>query len=425
MKKDLKNPEVALRVKSIYTSQGKDRQWVADLLNISVRKVYNIEKGDDEYTERDLELLRKALGIEGMPLKDEEVVPCEKRLLRLSETLAFGRFNEAKVYIEELSPILKIECCLPHLSWLYRLLRVDFLMSQGDIEEARKEMKFFEEKVNDMTVRHRYHYLHNKGRLYFRDFKHVEAAKLFEKSAKITEDNEGFLPIHRLRPIFNIGLCYTDSYHTTAAIAFLEDVKGKNSNSGIDFFDFKIDIALATNYTRSRVFKIARFLLNKSLDYAEGTNNEFHIGLVHYNFGHEYMHAKRCDEAIESQRKAQNYFETGSVYHSWSSFYEAYCTIEKGDYKTAKKILEESKYIYIDKDGNGINNMLIPYNHLIAFHNVHKGPSRPKDEDIDYMLNVSIPYFLSRHYKYLAIRAYELIIENYERRGQIAKAAHI
>jgi len=313
-----------------------------------------------------------------------------------------------------------MECCDPELAWLYRLPRIDWLLRQGQAEEAQEEMNFFKGKINEMTVRHKYHYNHNEGLLLSRDLNYEEAMKFFEKSSVIAENNDDFAQILKDRPISNIGGCYTEMNYPNAAIIFLEAAIKESPKSRVDFFYFYTSLSLALSYAKVGIFRNSEQHLKESIEYVESTGNEPYIGLVFYTAGKVYHIKEDWDKAIESLNEALNYLGVGSEYYNWSFWYKLLCAIEKEDYQLSSQMLKEAKDLGIDAD-----EMLIPFKHLSCFRNVHKGKTQPKEEDVEYMLNVSIPYFLARHYKFLAIRAYELIIEHYEATKQPRKADKI
>ncbi|MCL2354271.1 MAG: hypothetical protein FWC69_06565 [Defluviitaleaceae bacterium] len=419
--KKLKHPEIAHRLKAIRKTQKKSQQYIADLLGIGVPKMINIENSRDEYDQSDIDVLVKDLGVEGVPLTDEQVAYSMKRIAHLSLALASGNFVEAKATLEEQAPALHLKDTDLELVLLYKLNNVDYLLSQGEVEQAKQEMKALSKKYKDMDDRHRYHYYHNEGRILFRSLDYKKGIEVFKKAHGIAENNKDFNSIFTYRAASNIGYGYSELNYPNAAITFLEKAtKGNFESNGLNAFYFFANKVLGSNYAKIGMIKRAEKLIYKALDYSESVGNEFYIASSHYDLGKIYTYSEDWDKGKEHFEKARTLFEKGSEYYMWSSYNKAECMIGNREFKSAEKLMEEVETLYIDNEK--AKNRL---EWLKSMHSISKGITQDKEEDVQYLLNEAIPNLLENHFILEAIKTYELLAEHFERTVQRMKAGEM
>ncbi|MCL2353672.1 MAG: tetratricopeptide repeat protein [Defluviitaleaceae bacterium] len=402
------------KVMAIRRQQGKSRQSLAEHIQSNMQRLDRIERLKNlKYTAEEWPQAKEFLGIVGMPLEDSERPSFIESVLIFGEMVSADRMEEAKTIYERLLPVYNIEIVDPELSWLFRLVCVPYSIKQGKLEEARKEMSFFDnsfgdKKAEDLTPRLLYHYYRNKGRLYFFDFDKEKSKEFYEKALDVAQNNESFSQKEIYRSVQNVASCYTELGLPNKALLLLRDAR--NFCDRLDFFTVRIDTDMALNYARIGEFEESKKLITKTLARAEGFQNNFFVGLVWYIFGLVHKFAKNWDEAIESFEKALSYHDTNSIYHMWSYYYQIRCVIEKRDFIKAKTMINEMETLHGDNE-----EMEIPINYITHFKIISKGITTFRQESVDYVENVAIPYFLKRHYKYEAMRACELLIEHYKR----------
>ena len=398
------------KVMIIRRHQRKSRQSLAEHIQSNMQRLDRIERLKNlKYTSEEWPQVKEYLGIVGMPLEESERPSFIESVLIFGEMVSADRMEEAKAMHDRLVPVLNIEIVDPELSWLFRLVCVPYLIKQGKIEEARKEMSFFDNgKVKIMTPRLLYHYYSNKGRLFSLNFDEEKSKEFYEKALDIAQNNEGFSRKETYVTIQNIASCYTELCLPNKALLFAKDAQ--NFHDRLDFSTVRLDAGIALNYARIGDFKESKKLLTKALARAEAVKSNFFIGLIWYIFGLVHKFSKNWDKAIESFEKALGYHHVNSEYHMWSFYYQIRCVMEKRDFIKAKAMIENIKTLYGDN-----KEMEIPINYLEHFNTASKGITIFREEIIDYIENVAIPYFIKRHYKYEVIRACELLIEYYRR----------
>jgi len=420
MKKDLKNPEVAPKVKALRKHEGDTQADIAELIGVDEQTIKRIEQGKSEHGDSRLNIILKHYDVVDLPFKDEDRLPYVKRLHRYGETIASGLIEDAKALQKDLHRTLKAESFDLELSLLYRLPTVDLLIQQGKSLEARKEMLSSKKNIDKMSPRLLYHYYHNEGLLYSRDLNYKEAIKFFKKADEISENNPELPLIFKLRATSNIGRCYTELAYPFAGIVFLENALEKNEDSGLALFNFNVNLTLSLNYSRVGVIIRAKELLGKALDYAQSVDNKFYIGLVHYNYGRMHNTLESWEEGKESLDKAIDILGEGSPYHMWSCCYKIECMIGNREFKSAEKMIEEVESMYPD-DKHAIKRLGL----LKSTHSISKGITQPKDKDVEYLLNKAIPDLIDNHFISDAIKIYELLAEHFERTNQRMRAGEM
>ncbi|MCL2753652.1 MAG: helix-turn-helix transcriptional regulator, partial [Defluviitaleaceae bacterium] len=94
------------KVKKMRKERNITQYELADALATNQARISRIEKGYDKYTKREIEIIKKLLGIEGMPLTEFEFTSFKMRLHHWLGIIRAGRMDEAAKLREELSNVV-------------------------------------------------------------------------------------------------------------------------------------------------------------------------------------------------------------------------------------------------------------------------------------------------------------------------------
>ena len=159
--------KVGEKIKLLREARGiarDDLVLAIDLIkDITTNKISFIEKGVGQFSEEELELVKECLDVTGLPLTEHECAAIEERLYVLRSLVRGRQFSEAKIIVNELADLVKLEVCDTELPMLYRLFEIHFLLFTDKLDIAEEKLNDLQGRLDEMNFKHRYFYNCNMG----------------------------------------------------------------------------------------------------------------------------------------------------------------------------------------------------------------------------------------------------------------------
>ena len=406
------------KVKKMRKERNITQYELADALATNQARISRIEKGYDKYTKREIEIIKKLLGIEGMPLTEFEFTSFKMRLHHWLGIIRAGRMDEAAKLREELSNVVNIEVYDEELPMLFRLFEVSYLLTERNFEAAEEKLQMLANSLRTMSNECLYYYNSRMGSLYAMRNKHENALTYFEKAFEISEHNKDIPPIDFEKLYYNMAICYTSLERMSHAIVFLNKISRSKFEDDTTNHSLGVDITLAVNYYKIGMYNEAEKILNNCLVRANSTDNKFFEGLALQNLGVMHMYKEEWEKAIKYFEKTLDIFDIGSYYHAWALYLKIRCEV-----KVSKLFDLERELIDI------MESPLKEYDVYSIFlktllHTIHlnRNMTRYNMNAVEYIENIAIPHFIENSSRFEALDLYELLERHYLRTNKLKQS---
>lgn len=408
------------KVKRIRRAIDMTQAELGEIILSSASKVSRVEGDQDQYTEEDLNLIRKHFNLIGMPLSELECVAFMGRLYLWRDLIRDQRM-EAKIMQPTLVNILNLCPCDDYLPTLYRLFEVLLLIDEGELCKAEENLTFFQRPKIKLCNEHIYYYYYCVGRLSGARKEWKKALEYFVQALNIIEDKEIFLfDEDAERLYYNIALCYSHLESVSKAMLVLIKTKEKFIGKETDMRSIYLDNMLASNYITIGELKEARKLLDSSLLRAKSINDNSLMCLTLYNLGFLYKQSKEYNKAIEYFDQAISIFKIGSNDSLWSCYNKIYCQIELREFVKAENEIKQAKKLYTNNQEN-----LIYFESLEHILTIKRRMTNHNDASTKYIEGTTIPYLIKNCYKTEAVNYYKLLEYHYKKTKKIMKSLNM
>jgi tetratricopeptide (TPR) repeat protein len=306
------------------------------------------------------------------------------------------------------------------LPTLYRIFEVLLLLAEGKLDLADEKLKYFESIYDKMSSEHRFYYYWKLGSLCGLRNNHRGALTHYTKALKIAGQNKEIFSEqsdNEERLYYNLAVCYTEIELPNRAILFLNKMnrasfKDKSSNYGL-----AVDITIAQNYYKAGLYDEAEKILKDCLMRASITDNKFYIGLSLQNLGIINRYLENWETAIQYFNQTLHIFEEDTRYHIWALYWKILCMIELGNLSEVERFLRDIKPSIKENDRYSIFLQTLKHithlNRSITVYNTNA---------IDYIENVSVPWFIENSSKLEAVSCYKLLERHYREASRKMKS---
>jgi len=323
---------VKLRNKKDFTQEGLSIE-----MNYSSSYVKKIEKGQRELTSGYLDMFKKALDLENVPILDDEVKRFEADLLEWFKSYFVGNRKEA---IERNPYFAKgAEWCLePHIQLMYDVYSLIYYISVFDYVSLRQQVAKLEDASDRFTEEYRAMYHIGMGYSNLIDCYYERALKELLKVESITT-----------RPKFIdeflyhiIALCLTSIGIPIVAMDYIakaqhEAVTNYNTRNNMSYQNI-----LAINYKYIGKIEQSLSLLEELLRDAEGKLDSTGLkGSVYQNIASTHQEANAINEAVENFNKSLDCFARGSAAHTFTLYLKAVALADFGKIDECKECIDE------------------------------------------------------------------------------------
>jgi len=390
------------KVKMLREASNYKLQEFADAIKCSKSKISKIEAGEWEYSEDDIEMVKKLFGIEGAPFTEKEVRVFRERLYGWKNLIRNGAIDEARRNQKKLEVIAKVPF-EPELSMLYRLFEIKLLLKESKDELVEKMLLTIETDIECSTNENRHHFYYLMGSIYYRRSDFKSALSFYLKSAELEVYTfQKDIGLH-----FNIATCYGKLGKYSLAISTIEKVYYEFDYNKTGAARAYIDSILGANYLKIGQATRAKQILEPAISEAIGANHKLFTFFAIHNYGSAFLEAKEYKEAIEEFDRAFEYCDEGDRYYLENTYCKIRCLIGEKKYSKARTLIVEAMTL---AEGNEF--------YLIAFESLSHLMTIKKDESIEFIEKKTIPYFIEKYDYYRVMEYCELLEGIFKKRDK-------
>ena len=395
------------KIRLIRESMDITQSAIAQILENSVPTVSRLDNNTSEYTTKQLKAVRKSLGIENVPLHENEYSPFKDQLYSLNALIKEDRFDEARKKCDELSVITHLSF-EPDLIMLYKMFEAKMFLGVKDIDSARNILESYQHLLDTTTTENKYRYYYNMGMLNSRCENFDEALKFYLMAQTLESDDFDAEPYL----YYNIAICDAFFGRYVLAVCSYEQIYQLFSNDKASVSGMHFDNNLGLNYMKIGQLEQAKFLFDRGLARARGLGNKTFIAYITHNHGCVCFKAKKFQEAIDYFDQASEQFEKGSIPYFENLYYKILCLIAtknplaKMELSGAKTISQGNEYYSILFDG-------LTYLPLKA------------GVDVEHIMKMIIPKLLGKFDYCKVLDYYELFEDFYGRKSRTSKVMEI
>ena len=300
------------KVKFIRNTLGLSRDKVAELSGLSHTTINNYETGAYPI-DKSLPRIKKAMGIEDIPLTDDEIVAYKKNMYSANISINYSDIKAVNETICKLARCAKLSFD-GDLQNLCDLFQAIYTFKIGEKEEHDKLMESLLNRKHTFTNEHFYWYYRCLGFVEHLAYNYKDAYSMYRKADEHGRNlgldfQLNFKTLH-----YNMCYCSTEMDYPILPIKHLDKVRSK------DFSLLRLDseIAakrfLAISYSKLGRTDEALEILEDCLGYAlrEKKYDRLQIGWTYLQIGRVYQDAGDFDKALENFDKAVKYYDHDS-----------------------------------------------------------------------------------------------------------------
>ena len=324
-----KNDEmtVAEKIKAVRNVMGIHQDELAKAANCGAGTISRIENGHSQYTDKQLNDVRKLLGIDNAPLFDSEIVIFRARLYVWRRAMRERRIEDARRMLNELEIITKM-LFREQLIQLYKIFEANLMIAEGNVSAAETALEQISSSLKGACVENLYHYYCCVGTLDFYKKDYNAALQSYFSAHDLKYDE--FL-VDKSELVFalyyNIAYCYAYLGMYVRAIATLERIYELYSFDISNNDGMRADNLLAVNYMWIGDIDRAKHLLNNCMVKARSTSHHGYMGTILHNFGCVHLKLQEYEKALEYFGKAFEYYKKGQGNYLENLYYEILCLI--------------------------------------------------------------------------------------------------
>ena len=400
---------IAEKLRDVRKDRKLSQASFADALGFAVSKISDIENNLKTYTDEQILVLKKLLGIEGAPLTDGELTTFKKRLYIWRDYIKNNRIDEGRKLHQELMVITKLsferDLCL-----LYRIFEAKQLTEEDNFSAARDILESIEGLLNDTCNENKYHFYYTMGTLCIHERNAKDALAAYEMASSLEVDGlEKEVTLY-----YNMAICYSFLGRYVRTINAILQIYNEFDHSRINAHTLRFDNELAINYVRINQIDQAIGLLENALDKAKNLDNRAFVGITFHNLGCAYRKLDKHEEAIEYFDKAAEYFEEGTSHYLENLYFKALCLIALKKKSQYKSVLLRSESLSEKSEHYAL--LFRSLAHLLSIRDEHS---------VDFIEGRTIPYLLEGYYYYLALDFCDALISVHTKNEAKVKALEI
>lgn len=356
--------------------------------------IIRTEKGERIYKDEEIKAAREYLGIETLPMLDNEIVGYKERIYVWADLIKNERLDEARKLRHELVNVNQIPYDTD-LIMLYKMVDVRLFLKERSFDEARDNLEWARPLLADASGENQYHFYYSESLLHMYEKNLKEALQSCLSADKIKM--EGFEKEASL--YYNLAICYSDCGKYVLAIGLLERIYNEFSYDRTSVPRMILDSNLGLNYMRLGHIEQAREFFDKAYKRAEGMGHKTFMGFITHNQGCACWRLKEFKRAIGYFDKADESFEEGNRYYFENQYFKILCLINLSD-SEGEKMLNQAISLAEAKDDKHYLMLFNSISHLITIEEKDS-----EKDSIEYIEKVVIPYLLDK-YEYFRVFTY-------------------
>ena len=366
------------KMKLLRSLRGTSQPELAGGMERSIATFIRSETGKRKFKAEELKKGLKYLGLEGLPLDDEEALEFKHKLYDFRDKIRNEHHDEVQNLRIHLSCITFAKSFEPDLYMLFLIFEAFYLLRLGKIEEVRKTLVPYVRSVKKNSNEVQYHFYHLLGVLHRMRMNFKKSRRYFLLAEEKKTDDFESDPLLGL----NLAVFYGESGKYTVAVAKLERMYHLFNHDTPNVQTMLLYNELGMNYVRLGHTEQAKELFHKISGIAKVLKNEDFSRYCLGNLGVAHFIAKEYEDAIyylnqaveQSNEISYNYFEC--------LYYKTLCLMhmENPDYRTELK--------------NGLANAKGNEYFSIMFNALYHLTTIDKQTSMDYIEHTAIPKML-------------------------------
>jgi len=282
---------------TIRKALDKTQVYMSMAMGYSGTLIGNYENNKCAVSSNVLNAFRKAAGVEGVPLTDDEVSAAIKEMIDWNDSISFGDINQVNELHKKFERYVRWAYDLD-LQNLFDIFRIKYLCKTGKKEEAEQLASSLEKRKPSFTKMHLFWYYHYLGFLKHLDWQYKQALTMYLKAEVIEEQ----LNLNNIAHYYNISSCLVYCGYPHLAIDYLEKVVATELNLSSIRYGFTAQRLLAVCYGRVGKTDKALKLLNNYLEYLikEKKDDKLNRCGVYLSIGRVYQDANNHEKALEN-----------------------------------------------------------------------------------------------------------------------------
>ena len=406
-------PPLGEILRDIRVSKDMSQEETADLAQIHRTTLSDIETGKIPCSSKNLRAIKKALGVEELPLLKTERSHFRDMMFGWNHEISEGNFETAKILRERFSVIKRLSHVKDLNIW-FSVFDCRLSIALREMEAAGEILNEQDETFESFSDFQQYYYFFNKGNYCGIKTKKDNRYLDFYLKAYALEENGGIEK--HINLYLNISNAYKTKGFVTLSITFLEEactlVSDKHS------IEFKIELYndLGVDYIDTNILQRAKKILLKALslankNYKSNPNNKNGIllGRVLLNAGYLFRKAKIYIKAIDLLNLAIPHLINDKIRHMEAMYQKAHAFVETEDCLSATEIINEG--IKLSK-GNEVYTIMFEELNTLMY---------PGVDNVKHMHKVVLPYMLENDYVHLALDYATFLRNHYESKNYVSE----
>jgi len=401
--------QLGAMLRTIRKSKKLSLEKFATLTHISRNILGAIECGEMPCSPEQLFSIKRALGIEFLPLFEHERSNFMDFLFNFNNEIQEGNFKTA----EDLSAKLSVIKYLPddkELSTLFSIFNCRFVLSTSGVEAAKKLLDDLDKSCESFDSLQRYHYSYVKGTYNLIDRNSDEALNFYLEAYGLSKRFSG----KNINLYYNISSSYIGKSNIARSTTFLEEaydliLSGHTTNLEIYIYN-----QLGINYIKLGVLQRAKKMLLKALklarknyDAVRNDKNKEIIGMILYNFGLLFRKAKNGFKALDLFDMSIPYIDKRSTLYLDVVYQKAQTRIDMDDKVSCIELINEGLQLSKEREDETYT---ILFKSLDSFKHLN-------DDTAKYLSEKTLPYLFKINYEFTVLDFTGALRRYYIRRG--------
>jgi len=403
---------IAQKFKLLREERGITQNQIAELLSTNQGKISRIEQGKEEYADFDVKTLKEFYEIADMPLEEDERKVFKGRLYIWRDLIRNREIEKAEEMQNKFKNVVNLASFDFDLPTLYRLFEALLYIAKNDIFTASDILGNLRPAIDKMTPEHKYYFDFHMGSLYAFGNLFEEALVYYRKALVTKKAHKDVVPDSEEKIYYNLAVCYTELEELSRATEFLNKIPRANLDGKTTIDALGIDIMVATNYYKIKLYEEAEELLNDCLVRARIAENQLFIGLILQHLGIMHRYLENWEKAIEYFNQALDVFDENTDYYYWALYRKLRCMIGMRRFPEVEDELRK-----INSSKKIIDRYPEFWEASKRIMHLHKNVTNYNKNSAEYLKNTAIPFFIKNSTRFEALDCYKLVLRQEEKIG--------
>lgn len=387
------------------------QQNLADDAGCTQSRISRIENDMEKCGPKTLRAIRKALGIEGMPLLPGEPVEYERKLRLVKDLIIRQPGEETWEMMKDLSAISKLPF-EKEFNHAYKIIEIMKYVFTGNFKAVDEIIEQAALDLQSMPYDHQFMYHFHKAKPYLEQNRFKEAMRHLSAGARLAVHDEVKVLPGLGNLYYNMAVCYCNLGLYFRAITMLEGSAGFFSKDEASFKRVAFDLLLGSCYVGTYNCDKAELPLNNALINAKNIKQPRLVGLALRSLGQLHTRKREYETAIHYFNEAAEYLEgqPGKLTNGESlanMYLKGYCLIEMKSPDAEAFVREATDFV----------KSICNEKYIIMMKSLSCLLKIKEDSSIDYLINTTLPYLLKMNLMFEALDYCNILVPRLRKRS--------